>query len=81
MAGTRRARTTVASSATATAMPRPSALMSTTCEKTNEPATMTTMRAALVTIRPLRSSPRATAVRLSAPASNASFMRLSRKTS
>ena len=81
MAGTRSARTTVASRATATAIPRPSALISTMSAKANEPATTTTIRAADVTIRPLRSSPKATAAMLSPVRSQVSFMRERRKTS
>ena len=57
MAGTSSARTTVASSATAIAIPMPSALISTMSANANEPATTTTMSAAEVTIRPLRSMP------------------------
>ena len=65
VAGTRSARTTVASSATAIAIPTPSALISTMSAKANDPATRTTIRAAEVTMRPLRSRPRATASVLS----------------
>jgi hypothetical protein len=79
--GTRSARTTVASRATAIATPSPSALISTMSANANEPATTTTIRAADVTIRPLRSRPRATASVLSPVASQTSFMRLSRNTS
>ena len=81
VAGTNKARTTVASRATAIATPRPSALISTMSAKANDPATTTTMRAALVTIRPLRSSPRETASVLSPVRSHTSFIRESRKTS
>ena len=63
------------------ATPTPSALISTMSANANEPATTTTMSAALVTIRPLRSRPLATASRLSPVRSHASFMRLSRNTS
>ena len=57
VAGTSSARTTVASSATAIATPRPSALIRTISANANEDATTTTMMAAEVTIRPLRSRP------------------------
>ena len=81
MAGTRSARTTVASSATAMAIPSPSALIRTMSAKANEPATRTTIRAADVMIRPLRSRPAATACRLLPVRSQTSFMRVNRKTS
>ena len=58
VAGTSSARTTVASRATAIAIPIPSALISTMSANANEAATTTTISAAEVTIRPLRSSPR-----------------------
>ena len=61
--------------------PSPSALMRTMSAKANEPATTTTMSAADVTIRPLRSRPRATASVLSPVRSQTSFIRDSRKTS
>ena len=72
---------TVASSATAIAMPIPSALISTMSANANEAATTTTMSAADVTIRPLRSIPPATASTLSPVRSQTSFIRVSRKTS
>jgi hypothetical protein len=81
VAGTRSARTMVASRATAMAMPTPRALIRTMSAKAKEPATTTTIRAAEVTIRPLRSRPAATAVWLSPPRSQTSFIRDSRKTS
>src|SRR5205085_1725038 len=62
-------------------IPRPSALMSTMSANANEPETTTTISAADVTMRPLRSRPRATASRLSRVRSQASFMRVSRNTS
>ena len=81
VAGTSSARTTVASSATASAIPSPSALISTMSANANEAATTTTISAAEVTIRPLRSRPRATASWLSPVRSQTSFIRDSRKTS
>ena len=61
--------------------PIPSALIRTMSAKANEPATTTTISAAEVTIRPLRSRPRATASVLSPVRSQTSFIRVSRKTS
>ena len=61
--------------------PSPSALISTMSAKANEPATTTTISAAELTIRPLRSRPRATASVLSPVRSQASFIRVSRNTS
>ncbi len=81
VAGTRSARTTVASRAMAMAMPMPRALIRTMSAKANDRATTTTMRAADVTIRPLRSRPRATASVLSPVRSQTSFIRDRRKTS
>ena len=79
--GTSSARTTVASKATAIATPSPSALIRTMSAKANDPATTTTISAAEVTIRPLRSRPRATASVLSPVVSQTSFIRDRRKTS
>ena len=72
---------TVASSATAIAMPMPSALIRTMSANANDPATSTTISAADVTIRPLRSIPPATASTLSPVRSQTSFIRDSRNTS
>ena len=65
VAGTSSARTMVASTATATATPRPSALMRTMSAVTNERLTQTTMSAALVMIFPLLCKPCATEEALS----------------
>ena len=50
------------------------------CEVANAPIAITNSSAANVTMRPVRSSPSATASSLDAPASCASLMRVSRKT-
>ena len=55
--------------------------MRTMSANAKEPATSTTMSAADVTIRPLRSRPRATASVLSPVRSQTSFIRDRRKTS
>ena len=62
------------------AIPTPSALISTISAKAKDPATSPTMRAAEVTIRPLRSSPQATAPVLSPVRSQAYFIRDRRNT-
>ena len=81
MLGTSSERTIVASTRIATARPSPNC-----CRPTIRPATKPEnaahmMIAAAVMIRPVRSSPWATAVSLSAPSSHASRMRVTRKTS
>src|SRR5262249_45160187 len=78
--GTSRARITVASIHTASAVPRPSSLMKISFEVVNAPIATANSSAAAVTIRPVRSSPIATASRSPAPASRASLIRDSRNT-
>src|SRR5215217_170112 len=79
--GTSSARTTVASRNTASAIPKPSALIKTTSAVTNDPATTTTSSAAEVMIRPDRCNPTATACELFPLRSHSSRMRERRKTS
>ena len=79
-AGTSSARTIVASTATATAVPTPSCLMNTICDVAKAPSATTSSSAAAVTIRPVRWMPSATASSFVAPASRASLMRVSRNT-
>ena len=79
-AGTRIARTTVASRSTANATPRPSSLTKTSRERTRAPMASARHTAAALTIPPVRSRPRATAWSGVAPASCSSFMRPRRKT-
>ena len=69
-----------ASISTASAVPTPSSLMNTTCDVANAPMATQNNSAANVTMRPVRSSPIATASRSPAPASRASLMRVSRNT-
>ena len=78
--GTSSARTIEASSRTASAVPIPSSLMNTIWEVANAPTATANSRAALVTMRPVRSSPSATASEFGAPASCASLIRASRNT-
>ena len=78
--GTSSARTIVASISTASAVPTPSCLMKMICEVAKAPIAITNSSAAKVTMRPVRSSPSATASSLGAPASWASLMRVSRNT-
>ena len=59
----------VASISTARATPSPSSLMKTRSEVTKAPIAIENSSAAAVTIRPVRSSPIATASRLDAPPS------------
>ena len=80
-AGTTSAWTRVASTITATAMPRPIDLMVTTLARAKARNTQAMIAAAPVTSRPLRSSPSATARRLSWVRCHTSCMRVSRKTS
>ena len=54
--------------------------MKTICEVANAPIAIANSSAAEVTMRPVRSSPTATASRSDAPASRASLIRVSRKT-
>ena len=72
---------TVASSATATASPTPIALVMTMEVNAKDSPTTTMISAALVTMRPVRASPKLTARTLSWVASHSSRMRESRKTS
>ena len=60
-AGTSRARTMVASSRTAEAVPSPSSFVITICEVRKAPNATAKSNAAEVTIRPVRSSPTAIA--------------------
>ena len=78
--GTSRARISVASMITASAVPIPSSLMKMISEVAKAPIATQKRAAAAVTIRPVRSRPLATASVLSRPPSRASLMRLSRKT-
>ena len=80
-AGTTSARTSVASTITATAMPMPIDLMVTTLASAKARKTHAMIAAAPVTRRPLRSRPSATAVRLSPVRIHASCIRVSRNTS
>jgi hypothetical protein len=80
-AGTTSALTSEASTITATAMPTPMDLMVTTLASANARNTHAMIAAAPVTRRPLRSSPSATAVRLSPVRCHASCMRVSKNTS
>ncbi len=70
----------VASIATASAIPIPISLTSTIDEVANAPTATQKRSAAEVTTRPVRSSPSATASRFSRPASWASLIRERRKT-
>jgi hypothetical protein len=78
--GTSRPRITKASISTASAMPSPSSLMKTSFEVTKAPIATENRSAAAVTIRPVRSSPIATAWSLGTPPSCASLIRESRRT-
>ena len=78
--GTSSARTSVASIATAAAVPTPSSLMKTIREVAKAPIATQNRSAAAVTIRPVRSSPIATASEFGAPRSRASLIRDSRNT-
>ena len=69
-----------ASISTANAAPSPSSLMNTSLEVANAPIATANNSAAAVTIRPVRSSPTATASEFGAPASRASLIRESRNT-
>ena len=80
-AGTRAPRTRVASMAMATASPTPKSLMNDTPEVAKAKKTAARSRAAAVTMRPLRSRPRATDETLSWVRSYSSLIRLRRKTS
>jgi hypothetical protein len=80
-AGTSVPRMRKASISTARVRPRPNSLMKLTRPVANERKTTAMSTAAAVTIRPVRSSPTATAVSLSAPLSCSSLMRESRNTS
>ena len=81
VAGTSSIPTTVASSTTAMAMPRPTSLMVSSSPAAKPRNTITIRAAAEVTIRPVRCSPRATARSLSPVWSQASLIRESRNTS
>lgn len=74
-------RTRVASTTIASAVPIPKYWMKLTPLVPNAKNVIDKMTAAMVTMRPVRSSPVATALRVSAPASCSSLMRESRKTS
>ena len=78
--GTSRARTIVASMITASAMPIPTSLMNAISEVEKAPTAIEKSSAAAVTIRPVRSSPAATASVLLMPESRASLMRVRRNT-
>jgi hypothetical protein len=80
-AGTRTSRTTVASTANATAQPRPISLIDGTPIETKTAKTATMISAALVIVRALVDSPSATARRVSPVASKRSRIRRRRKTS
>ena len=69
-----------ASISTASAVPTPSSLMNTSLDVANAPIATANRTAAAVTIRPVRSSPIATASESDAPRSRASLIRESRKT-
>ena len=60
--GTSRARIRLASISTASAVPTPFSLMKTICEVAKAPIAIANSSAAAVTIRPVRSSPIATAL-------------------
>ena len=81
MAGTSRARTTVASISSATSMPMPSIFMNTMPLSANAPITTASSTAALVMIRPVFWTPVATARSLSPVRSHCSRIRDSRNTS
>ena len=81
MLGTSRQRTIVASTKIATARPSPNSCSPTMLPATNPENAAHMMIAAAVMIRPVCSSPSATAVALSAPSSQASRIRVTRKTS
>jgi len=81
VAGTSTMRTTVASTSTATAMPRPNSFNWRSTPSTNALKTHTMMSAAAVITRAVTASPSATAEALSPVRSNSSFMRDSRNTS
>ncbi len=81
VAGTSKARTSVASTSTATARPTPIIAMNTMPEVAKAPTTTTKSSAALVMMPPVRCSPRATARVLSWLASHSSRIRESRNTS
>ena len=70
----------VASISTASAVPTPFSLMKMICEVAKAPIAIAKSSAAAVTMRPVRSSPIATASESDAPASRASLIRESRKT-
>ena len=78
--GTSSARTTVASSATASAVPMPSSLMMTMRDVANAPMAMQKSNAAAVTTRPVRCSPSATDSLSPIPESRSSLMRDRRNT-
>src|SRR5262249_50424285 len=78
--GTSSARTMLASIATAAAVPTPSSWTNTRRDVANEPIATQKSRAAAVTMRPVRSSPAATAAVLDSPRACGSWMRESRKT-
>src|SRR4051794_20219436 len=73
-AGTYNARTMVASISTAIATPKPSCLTKMISAVTKQPIAITINKAANVTIRPVRWSPRATASSLEAPPSCSSLI-------
>jgi hypothetical protein len=80
-AGTRRQRTSVASTATATPMPTPNCLTVGSPLMTNAKKTLTMIRAADVMTRPVVATPSMTAWVLLWVRSQASLMCVSRKTS
>ena len=81
MAGTSSMRTTVASSRTASARPRPNSFAVRSSSSTNEPNTTTMMAAAAVMTRAVAARPSATALAESPVLSYSSRTRESRKTS
>ena len=81
MAGTNRQRTMVASTATAVERPTPNILTIALSDKMNDPNTVTMIRAAAVTSRPVSASPRRTATTMSPLRSQCSRKAVSRNTS
>ena len=81
VAGTNTMRTTVASSSTATASPRPISLIARRSPSTKVPNTHTMMAAAAVITRAVLARPSTTAWLLLSPRSTRSFTDDSRKTS
>jgi hypothetical protein len=81
VAGTATTRTTVASTSTAAARPKPIALKASSRLPVNAAKTTTMIRAAEVTVRPVCSSPRVTACSFEPLRSHSSRIRVIRNTS